>query len=115
VVLIYKILLPGEWADFDAGGAFEGSPFDLASGFVHCSARGQLTGVAKRLFAGEPALVVVALDADRLAGRVRWETAPEGGQFPHVYGPVPRDAVVEVHHVPGAAGVEDAFTGGPQT
>jgi uncharacterized protein (DUF952 family) len=116
VVLIYKILLPAEWAEFDAGDAFEGSPFDIASGFVHCSAQEQVAAVARRLFAGEPSLVVVALDTDRLADRVRWEPAPEGGLFPHVYGLVPRDVVVEVHHLAGAAGVEGAFGGvAPQT
>jgi len=103
-VLIYKILLPREWAEFDALGEFAGSAFDAESGFVHCSGREQVAGVAGRLFADEPALVVVALDAEGLGDRVRWEESPDGGVFPHVYAPLPKEAVVEVHHVAGAAG-----------
>jgi uncharacterized protein (DUF952 family) len=107
-VLIYKILLPQEWAEFDALGEFGGSPFDAESGFVHCSAREQLAGVARRLFADEPALVVVALDTERLGHTVRWERAPHGGLFPHVYGTLTMDAVVEVLNVEGALGIERA-------
>ncbi|MFV2102344.1 DUF952 domain-containing protein [Micromonospora sp. LOL_024] len=49
-VLIYKILLPGEWAEFQAAGRFDGSPFDRESGFIHCSSRAQLPGTAARVF-----------------------------------------------------------------
>ncbi|RIV39811.1 DUF952 domain-containing protein [Micromonospora radicis] len=33
------MLLPDEWAEFQAAGRFTGSPFDQDSGFVHCSSR----------------------------------------------------------------------------
>jgi uncharacterized protein (DUF952 family) len=44
-VLIYKILLPAEWAKFEAAGRFDGSRFDRSSGFVHCSSREQVSGM----------------------------------------------------------------------
>lgn len=105
-MLIYKILLPAEWAEFDAAGRFGGSPFDHSSGFIHCSARGQVAGVAQRLFAGEPELVVVALDADVLAELVRWEGRPGEEAFPHVYASLPRSAVVAVYRIAGAGEVD---------
>jgi len=108
-VTIYKILLPQEWARFQDQGRFDGSPFDATSGFVHCSSRAQVAGTAARFFADEPALVLVALDEDRL-GDVRWEAASDGGVFPHVYGPLPVSAVVAVHQVAGPAAVEEALT-----
>ena len=106
-VLIYKILLPAEWTEFDTTGSFDGSTFDHSSGFIHCSARDQVGSTAARVFADEPALVVVALDTDLLTD-VRWEDA-DRGSFPHVYTPLPRAAVVAVHHVPGAAAVGEAL------
>lgn len=107
-MLIYKILLPEEWAEFEALGEFRGSAFDAESGFVHCSAREQLAGVGQRLFAHELALVVVVLETERLGHAVRWEPAPHGGLFPHVYAALPMDAVTDVLHVEGVLGVERA-------
>ncbi len=104
-MLIYKILLPSEWTEFEAEGHFTGSPFDANSGFIHCSSRGQVEATARRVFPDEPALVVVALDAERLGDAVRWELAPDGGTFPHVYAPLPMGAVSAVYHIPGAGQV----------
>lgn len=108
-MLIYKILLPAEWAAFEAAGRFDGSPFDHESGFVHCSSREQVAPTAMRVFPDEPALVVAAIDADALGESVRWEESADGGLFPHVYGPVPRDAVTAVYEVAGAAEVGKAL------
>jgi len=105
-VLIYKILLPAEWAEFETAGHFEGSPFDHQSGFIHCSARNQLTATAQRVFSAEPALVIVALDAQALGDTVRWEPASNGELFPHVYGVLPSTAVTAVHQVAGASAVD---------
>jgi uncharacterized protein (DUF952 family) len=105
-VLIYKILLPAEWAEFEAAGRFDGSPLDRESGFVHFSARAQVGMVARALFAEEPMLVVAAVDADAVGEALRWEPTPDGELFPHVYASVPRDAVVAVHTVGGAAAVD---------
>jgi uncharacterized protein (DUF952 family) len=105
-MLIYKILLPSEWAEFEAVGRFDGSPFDRSSGFIHCSSREQVSGTARRVFAEEPALVVVAVDAQAVAESLRWEAAPDGGLFPHVYAPLPLRAIAAVYSVAGASSVD---------
>ncbi|CAL9654274.1 DUF952 domain-containing protein [Streptomyces sp. Tu 3180] len=69
-------------------------------GFVHCSTRAQLPAVAAFLYGsyeGPDELVVLVVDPGRLDVPVRYE-APEPGaeEFPHVYGPIPVEAVVEV-------------------
>jgi uncharacterized protein (DUF952 family) len=110
-VPIYKILLPSEWADFERRGRFDGSPFDRQSGFVHCSSRAQVGATARRVFPEEPELVVVALDTGLLGDAVRWEAAPDGGTFPHVYAPLPRAAVVAVHRLAGASMVDTVLPG----
>lgn len=106
-MLIYKILLPAEWDEFQSAGRFDGSPFDQESGFVHCSSRAQVAAVATSLFAEQPHLVVVALDPARFEGSLRWEDAPDGGPYPHIYAALPAEAVAAVHHVAGAARVDD--------
>ena len=100
--MIYKILLPPEWAQFDRLEQFDGSALDLTSGFIHCSSRAQVGATALRFFAGEPSLVVVSLETDMLGEAVRWEAAPSEELFPHVYAPLPRRAVAWAHEVAGA-------------
>jgi uncharacterized protein (DUF952 family) len=69
-------------------------------GFIHCSTRAQLPAVAAFLYGGDDApddLVVLVVDPARLDAPLKYE-APEPGaeEFPHVYGPIPVDAVVSV-------------------
>lgn len=73
-------------------------------GFIHCSLPHQLPGVATMLYGAgsrdESAgldLVVLVIDSERLPAPVRYEAvAPGGEEFPHIYGAIPVDAVVEV-------------------
>jgi uncharacterized protein (DUF952 family) len=109
-VLIYKILLPSEWAGFEAAGRFEGSPVDRGDGFIHCSSRSQVGETARRFFGQEPVLVILAIDADMLGDSVRWEAASDGRDaFPHVYGILLREAVVAVHRVTDASSVDETL------
>ncbi|PZT76592.1 MULTISPECIES: DUF952 domain-containing protein [unclassified Streptomyces] len=73
-------------------------------GFIHCSLPHQLPAVAEALYgagsrpaAAEQDLVVLVIDSDRLTAPVRYEPGEPGGEdFPHLYGPLPVDAVVDV-------------------
>ncbi|MFJ8883588.1 DUF952 domain-containing protein [Streptomyces sp. NPDC102402] len=81
-------------------------------GFIHCSLPHQLPAVARALYgSGQEGLVVLVIDAGRLPAPVRYEAMKPGGEeFPHLYGPLPADAVVEVRtlaeHTARAAGEE---------
>ena len=68
-------------------------------GFIHCSLREQLRGVAEFLYpdAGRDDLVVLVIDSDKVPSAIRFEPAGPGGpEFPHIYGPLPVGAVTEV-------------------
>ncbi|MDO0925769.1 DUF952 domain-containing protein [Streptomyces sp. TG1A-8] len=69
-------------------------------GFVHFSTREQLPRVAAFLYGdheGPDELVVLVVDPARLGVPVKYEAVPpDGEEFPHVYGPVPVEAVVDV-------------------
>ncbi|WP_329040493.1 DUF952 domain-containing protein [Streptomyces sp. NBC_00178] len=79
-------------------------------GFIHCSLLHQLPAVARALYGPDPAdLVVLVIDGERLGSPVRFEAMKPGGEeFPHIYGPIPVDAVVEVRpfgaHTAGQGG-----------
>ncbi|GAA1953453.1 DUF952 domain-containing protein [Amycolatopsis minnesotensis] len=74
------------------------------AGFVHCSDPGTAHLPATALFRGREDLLLLEIDSSRIDAPLRWEVGdpphPAGIWFPHVYGPIPREAVVAVHPFP---------------
>jgi uncharacterized protein (DUF952 family) len=66
-------------------------------GFIHCSLRHQVRGVAEAIFADADDLVLLVIDSELVAAPIRYE-APEPGaeEYPHIYGPLPVSAVTGV-------------------
>lgn len=94
-------------SDFDEDDMVPYAPPSLeAEGFVHCSTVDQVAGTARLFFAGTEDLLLLVIDPRRLGeAEVRWEdTYGTGREFPHVHGPVPRDAIVEVRPYPPGRG-----------
>ncbi|MFD3996965.1 DUF952 domain-containing protein [Streptomyces sp. NPDC058548] len=88
-------------ADWSAAPDAPYAPASLAAeGFVHCSAdEAAALVIADARYRDAPGpLLVLVIDEERLAGEVRWEGSG-GTLFPHVYGPVERDAVTSVLEV----------------
>lgn len=67
-----------------------------AEGFVHCANADQVAAVANRYFADQAELLVLVIAADRLTSPLRDEDPGVGQRFPHIYGPINRDAIVAV-------------------
>ena len=97
---IYKICPEPLWRQAEAAGSFEGAPVDLADGFIHFSTAAQAPETARRHFAGQAELLLVAVDADRLGAALRFEPSRGGDLFPHLYGPLGLDAVLWVRPLP---------------
>jgi len=66
-------------------------------GFIHCSLRHQLRGVAECVYGDADDLVVLVIDSAKVPAPVRHE-APGPGleEYPHIYGALPIDAVTAV-------------------
>ena len=97
---VYKICPEALWREAERAGAFHGSEIDLRDGYIHFSAAGQIAETAARHFAGERDLVLVSVDAARLADRLKWEPSRGGALFPHLYGPLELAAVRRVDPLP---------------
>lgn len=73
-------------------------------GFIHCSTSSQIADVANAFYHGQHGLILLVIDPVRLEAECKWEPpaepepahAREGDLFPHVYGPINLDAVVEI-------------------
>lgn len=73
------------------------APSLAKEGFIHCSTTEQIAGVANTLFRGQTGLVVLAIDEARVAAPVVYEDCYQTGQkFPHIYGELPLEAVVQI-------------------
>ncbi|MER7545064.1 DUF952 domain-containing protein [Actinomadura sp.] len=88
-----------------------GAPYTMSTlgrtlddeGFIHCSSdMAQVAGVLARFYTGVPRedLVLLTVDVTRLDAPVRYEPAGDD-VFPHVYGPIPVSAVIDVRSLPG--------------
>ena len=108
VALIWHLALTDDWEAARAHGSYAVSTRGLSLeqvGFIHCSYAHQVEAVAHLFYADETApLTLLGIDPERLAEagiEVRAEPGdpahPEGERFPHAYGAITVDAVVETH------------------
>jgi len=69
-------------------------------GFIHCSFREQVQQIADLVYRGRSDVLLLEIDRSRLDAAVKVEP-PDGGSdcYPHIYGPINRDAVVRVARV----------------
>ena len=100
VTRIYKILSRREWEHALARGRFDGSAVDLADGFIHFSASDQARETARRHFRGQADLMVLTVEAETLGAALKWEASRGGAQFPHLYGPLAREQVIDAKPAP---------------
>ena len=101
--MILHICTRDEWAAAADAGEYRALSLDDA-GFIHCSDPGTVALPANALFRGRTDLLLLEIDPLLVGAPVRWEdpVPPDasGLRFPHIYGTIPRNAVVAVHDFP---------------
>ena len=94
--IIYHVTTEAEWKKARDKGVYE-SPSLANEGFIHCSQEEQVAGVLERYFTGKTDLVKLVIDTGKLNSQFIYEWSPSTTDtFPHVYGPINLDAVIEV-------------------
>jgi uncharacterized protein (DUF952 family) len=63
-------------------------------GFIHCSFTEQLDAVIRRYYSDADEIVVLEIDPARLSSTLVVEPSTGGENYPHIYGPINRDAIV---------------------
>jgi uncharacterized protein (DUF952 family) len=107
---IYHIASRSDWEQAQRDGTYTMSTRGRTVeqvGFIHCSDAGQVAGVANFVFAGASDLVLLVIDPERVHAKVQYDQVPdEPAPYPHIYGPLNADAVVDVRlFEPGPDGV----------
>ena len=107
---LLHLVTEAEWERAQADGGIAPGPAGNDE-FVHLSGPHQVHLPADRLFAGRDDVLLLVLDPDRIGAEVRWEPGvpgdPASMTFPHLYGTVPLEAVVQV--VPYRAGPDGRY------
>lgn len=100
MTIILHIISRGEWETAVSHPPY--APSSLASeGFIHCSTPEQVLLPANSLYRGRADLLLLCLDAARIAADVVYEDCYDSGiEFPHIYGPLNLEAVVTVIEFP---------------
>jgi len=93
---IFHITTGAAWDEARAAGSYTADSLQT-EGFIHCSQAEQVAWVANTRFRGRSDLVLLHVDEAAVGAEVRRENL-EGGTtlFPHVYGPLPVKAVMDV-------------------
>ncbi len=95
-MIIYHMLPARVWQVQPPTTAYHADTL-ATEGFAHCTKEAdRLLWVANRFYqsiSGE--FVILCLDTAQIQAELRWEAA-DGHLFPHVYGPINQEAVVDV-------------------
>jgi uncharacterized protein (DUF952 family) len=97
---VYKVLADAAYNAAKTEGRFLGTSDDLRDGFIHLSAAHQVAGTLAKHYGGQEDLLLLALDADKLGNALKWEESREGDLFPHLYAPLPLDAIISAEPLP---------------
>jgi uncharacterized protein (DUF952 family) len=86
--IVYKIVPTDLWQAAEKTGTFTGAMIDVQDGYIHLSTAAQSRRTAELYFAGQVALLLVAVDGDVLGDALVYEPSRGGDLFPHLYAPL---------------------------
>ena len=99
---LYHLAVREEWDD----AVTRGAPYERSTvgrsladeGFIHCSFANQVQRTADAYYRGRDDVILLTIDPARVPAEIRVEGSDE--RFPHIYGPLPLDAVTHTDEVP---------------
>lgn len=92
---IYRLCLRTDWEKALNSGFYEGAELDKQDGFIHASTAELIEDTARKYARGIEDMLLLVLDSDQLASEVKWEKASNGKIYPHIYGSIQVDEVLE--------------------
>jgi len=94
-MFIYHVVLPEVWQRFENRPSYQ--PESLATeGFIHCSFPDQLDGVLRRYYSDAERVLILKIDTEKLMAKLVKEPSTNDELYPHIYGRLNQNAVVEV-------------------
>lgn len=101
--MILHIAAVSDWEEAQVVGEYRLDTLET-EGFIHCSTPQQVLGPANEFYRGRSDLVLLVIDPSQLEARLIYEDSYNSGSvFPHIYGPLNLDAVINVLPFPPTA------------
>lgn len=102
---IYCLVPKGYWEQWEKREHYLPRDYEQ-EGFIHATKGDELLGkVADRVYKDyEGELFVLVVDEDKTTSPVKYEQAKDGLLYPHIYGPLNHDAIVDVRSMQRADG-----------
>ncbi len=75
------------------------SPTFKQEKFIHLSTKNQVADTLKKYYSGVKGLVLLQISADQINENLKYEAASNGELFPHLYGPIPQNAILIVEEI----------------
>ena len=106
--MILHLLSRESWVEAQANGKLVASSV-ATEGFAHCSTEHQMVDVANKYYSGATNMVLLNIDPMKLTSQLKFEppahldgspALPHEPLFPHIYGPINLDSVIEVINFP---------------
>ena len=93
--LICHITTASQWEAAQTSGEYVCSSLK-DEGFIHCSEKNQVSEIINRYYKNLEDVIVLNIDSDKLKSQLVFEWSPSvQATFPHVYGPINLDSIVE--------------------
>jgi uncharacterized protein (DUF952 family) len=99
--LVFHIVGQSDWLDAQLLGHYAPDAF-TADGFIHLSKKSQILHPANLLYRRRTDLQLLVIDADSVRADIVYEPGSHGEEelFPHLYGQLNLDAVIDVVDFP---------------
>jgi uncharacterized protein (DUF952 family) len=100
---IFHIVTNSQWAAQVENESYTHDSL-AAEGFIHCSTQQQLHQTIKRYYADQTTVLVLKIEASKINALIKYELAPSVNEyFPHIFGVINKDAIVEIITIEVAA------------
>lgn len=94
--MIYHLATEKDWDAALGRGTYKVASLST-EGFIHCSTKEQVMESARLHFGGDDRVIVLHIAEKPLKDFLKWEPSRAGDLFPHVYGPIPLEAIEDLH------------------
>ncbi|HFO1050234.1 MULTISPECIES: DUF952 domain-containing protein [Bacillus cereus group] len=93
--MITKVITKRNWEIAKINGEINEASLK-EEGFIHCSFFEQALNVAAKYFIHEVDVLLLTIDPSLVKAEIKYELASNGQEYPHVYGAINIDAIIDV-------------------
>ena len=97
--MIYHLTQKKNWEEAVNKGFYDAASL-YSEGFIHCSNKDQVHATLDRYFKDQSEILVLTIEKSKLQAPLQYDFSTSVNQeFPHIYGPINMDAVVDVQMI----------------